>query len=370
MNWNAASGQGIIWKVALPSAGTSSPIVWDNRIYVTGGDEHEREVDCFDATTGALLWRHPVPEATVPKPRLYEMTGWASSTPVTDGERVYAIFPTGDLVCCDLQGRRLWQQGYDLSRNLYGHSTSLVTHRGLLYVQLDQGDLPDGLSRLVALDARTGKRVWERQRAVAGSWTTPIIIEVPLEGGATREELITSARPFVIAYDPLTGEEYWRADAVRGDSAPSPVYASGRIFVANIYSKLVALRPGGRGEVTSSRTLFAVPGKLPDICSPVATDAYVFTLNTQGVLSCYATGDGALLWTHDYRLACQSSPSLVGDKVYVITDNGRGFVIHAGPEYRELATNDLGEACATCPAFADGRIYVRGGQHLFCLGAR
>lgn len=366
-SWDVPSDRNVAWSTPIPLTGAGSPVLWGSRVYLTGADEHSREVYCLDATSGAMLWRRPVgsPDDPPEPPKIHPQTGYAASSPVTDGERVYAIFPTGHLVCLSSEGALLWQQRHDLSNSKWGHGSSPIIDGERLILQLDQGGPEDGLSRLLALDRRTGATVWETPRPVAGSWTTPILIET-----AERRELITSAKPWVISYDPETGRGLWRVKCVEGDSAPSPIYAAGLVLVANIYAELTAIRPGGEGDVSQTHVAWSVRGRLPDICSPLSDGTRVHVLTTQGLLSCYRLEDGALLWEHDFKTRFSSSPSLVGDRVYLLSETGTAYIIAAGDEYRELGSSEAGEFCHASFAFAEGRIYLRTKERLVCVEER
>ncbi len=363
-DWDCPSGRNVLWSTPIPLTGAASPVLWANRLYLAGADEQTREVYCLDADSGGILWRHQVGEPTTP-PKLHPETGHAPSTAVTDGRHVAAIFPTGDLACYAADGRPLWRHRYDLSQSRWGYGSSPIIHGDVLIVQLDQGGPEDGLSRILALDLITGETIWETPRPVAASWTTPIVIDT-----GQRPELITSAKPWVIAYDPDTGRELWRVRCVEGDSAPSPIYAAGLILVANIYAELTAIRPGGAGDVTDSHVAWSVRGRLPDICSPLSDGERVYVLTTQGFLSCYSLADGALLWTHDFRTRFSSSPALVEDRVYLLAEEGTTIVLRAAPEFAELGRYATGEFCHASFAFSPGRVYIRGRDHLFCIGAR
>ena len=346
---------------------TPTTVVWGQRLFVTGADKARREVYCLDLGSGRLLWRTPVAKGATAGTalRLHEMTGYAAPTAATDGERVYAIFPTGHLVALNFAGKLVWQRRFDMSKDMYGHATSLVLQGNLLYVQIDLGRPDVGLSHLVALNKRSGKTVWTVPRPVQGSWTTPLVINT-----GARQELITSAKPWVIAYDPATGAELWNALCINGDTAPSPIYAHGYVIVANIYAELTAIRPGGEGDVTKTRIAWSVKGDLPDICSPLSDGKLVWVLSTGGVLSCHDAANGALVWKQALGRRFRASPSLVGDRVYLISEAGESVVVGAGREYRELATGQFGEPVYSSPAFANGRMYVRGEKHLFGVGAR
>jgi len=366
-SWDVPSGRNIAWSTPIPLTGAGSPVLWDGRVYLTGADEHSREVYCLDAASGEILWRRPVgtPDDPTEPPKIHPQTGYAPSTPVTDGDRVYAIFPTGHLVCLSSEGTLLWEQRYGLSQSKWGYGSSPILDGEKLIMQLDQGGPEDGLSRLLALDRRTGATVWETPRPVAGSWTTPILIET-----ADRGELITSAKPWVISYDPETGRELWRVKCVEGDSAPSPIYADGLVLVANIYAELTAIRPGGDGDVTDTQVAWSVRGRLPDICSPLSDGNRVYVLTTQGLLSCYRLADGALLWDHDFKTRFSASPSLVGDSVYLLSETGTTHIIGAGDQYEERGRSETGEFCHASFAFAEGRLYLRTQKRLLCIEER
>jgi outer membrane protein assembly factor BamB len=234
----------------------------------------------------------------------------------------------------------------------------------MLLVLLDQGSGDDGLSALIALEAHSGKTVWQTQRPVPNSWASPIVINT---GG--REEIVTCGSPWVIGYDPATGTELWRADCLGGDVAPSPIYANGLVFGVNASYYLAAIRPGGQGDVTKTHIAWTAEEGLPDICSPVSNGELVFLLTTYGgILTCYDAQDGSLVWENKLGTAFRSSPTLVGNRLYLMSQSGVMFIVEAGREYQELGSAELGEASNACPAFLDGRIYIRGKEHLYCIG--
>ncbi len=224
-------------------------------------------------------------------------------------------------------------------------------------------DVPYDIA-LIALEAHSGKTVWQTRRPVPNSWASPIVINT---GG--REEIITCGSPWVIAYDPATGAELWRADCLGGDVAPSPIYANGLVFAVNASYYLAAIRPGGQGDVTKTHIVWTAEEGLPDICSPVSNGELVFVLTTYGgILTCYDAQDGSFVWEKKLGTSFRTSPSLVGERLYLMSQSGVMFIVEAGREYKELGSAELGEASNACPAFLDGRIYIRGKEHLYCIG--
>ncbi|MBU6398695.1 MAG: PQQ-binding-like beta-propeller repeat protein [Verrucomicrobia bacterium] len=367
--WNATTGAGVIWKSAVPLPGPNSPVVWGERIFLAGADAQSREVYCFNGATGDLRWRRAVQPslaAPAPLPKVSELGGFAASTAATDGRRVFAIFATGELVALDLDGNPVWTKNLGVPDNPYGFATSLVVWQGRLLLQLDQGQGSNSTkSKLYAFEAATGRVIWERNRSAPSSWATPIVIEA-----AGRHQLITLGEPWLIAYDAADGNELWRANCLGADLAPSPVFAAGLVVFASPWKQLAALRPDGRGDVTKTHLAWTIEENVPDITSPVANGELLFTVGSQGLLTCYDVKDGKRLWDHDLDMECHASPSLAASRLYVVGSKGTTVVVAADRQFKELGRAELGEAIYASPAFVGERIYLRGAQHLFCVGAR
>ena len=283
---------------------------------------------------------------------MYEDTGYAAPTVATDGRRVCAIFPTGDVGCFDFEGKELWSRNLETPDSTYGYASSLAIYQNLLLIQYDQGSVEDDKSRMIALDTFSGMTVWELKRPVPSSWTSPIVVN---------NQLITCADPWVIAYDLSNGTELWRVDCLGTDVAPSPIYAGGLIFGIHPYSSLVAIKPTGQ-------IAWKATDNISDICSPVSNGKSIFLLETYGMLTCYKVSDGTKLWEKDLETSFMASQSLVGDRLYLLNEKGIMFIAKVGNEYTELAKSPLGEKCYASPAFADGRIYIRGAENLYCIG--
>jgi outer membrane protein assembly factor BamB len=380
-NWNGKTGEGIIWKSRVPLVGYNSPVIWGDRIFLSGGDANNCEVYCFDAPSGKLLWTGPVVNvaqggikkaASVPE----SGAGFASPTVVTDGRYVCAIFATGDVGCFDLQGKNLWTKNLGTPDSAYGYASSLEIYRNLLLIQYDQGSADDNKSKLMALNTFSGVTIWETRRPVPNSWASPIVIRI-----GDRDQVITCGDPWVIAYNPANGAELWRAKCIGGEVAPSPIYAGGLILAIEPYTKLVAIRPDGHGDVTSTHIAWSIKDNTPDICCPVSNGQLVFLLTSEGMLFCYKVTDGTKLWEKDIRENFRASPSMVlrqaqdgeqsrtiGGHLYLLSEKGIMFIMEVGTECKELARCELGEDCFASPAFTDGRIYIRGLKNLYCIG--
>ncbi len=365
--WDGKTSEGILWKTEIPLPGNNSPIVWGDRVFLSGADPNNRQVFCFDTSTGGLLWKGDVlglPKSNEEPLEMMEETGYAASTVVTDGRRVYAIFPTGDVGCFDFKGKLVWEENLGRPDSSYGYASSLAMYKNLLLIQYDQGGVEDEKSKLIALDGFSGRIAWQTKRPVGNSWSSPIVASI-----GEQFQVITCADPWVIAYNPADGAEIWRANCLTGDIAPSPIYANGLVFIIEPYSKLVAIKPDGKGDVTKTHIAWVSEEGGPDICSPVSNGESIFLLATEGLLECYNVSDGKRLWEKDLQEYFLASPSLVGNNLYLLSEKGVMFIAEAGTEYKELAKCELGEKCHASPAFADGRIYIRGVKNLYCIGS-
>ncbi|MBN1910573.1 MAG: PQQ-binding-like beta-propeller repeat protein [Pirellulales bacterium] len=368
LEWDAASGKNIVWKTPVPLPGNNSPVVWGDRVFLTGADKKNREVYCFDATTGELLWNRPIPgtpQSTAQPPDVTKDTGYAAPTAATDSRAVFAMFANGDVTALDYAGTILWTRSLGIPVNVYGHAASLLLDGDRLIIQFDQGSDEDRMSKLLALDVASGETVWSTARDVANSWATPLLID-----HAGRRQILTASSPWVIGYAPEDGKELWRAKCITGDEGVSPVFADGLLQVGNEYCDTwSAVRVDGQGDVTKTHVTPTAEDGLPDTVSPLVLDGLLLLVDQYGVMTCHDAKTGKLLWEEEFGTPITSSPGAVGKHVYVLSKKGHGWIIEpTRAACRRVAENDLAEPCVTSPAFQDGRIYVRGKKHLFCIG--
>jgi outer membrane protein assembly factor BamB len=366
VSWTPSDGSGIAWKIPGPTPGFGSPVVFGKRIFFSGADATQREVVCLEAETGRLAWRQSVGGATAPgsATEIPESTGYAASTVATDGRRVYAIFATGDLAAFTLEGQPVWSQRLGPLKNPYGHASSLATWQGRLMLQLDQGESDSGKSKLLALDGRTGKIIWQRSRTVGSSWSTPIVIE-----NVGNTQIITLAGPWVIAYAFTDGAETWRVECLNGEITPSAIFANGMVVVPSPSEKLLAIRPDGQGNVTKTHVAWSSEDNVPDVTSPTGDAQLIFTLTTPGMLTCSDARDGKKQWEHDFEMDFHASPSLAGGRVYLFSQKGTAIIVEAARQFKEVFRTQMPDEFHASPAFIENRIFLRGVTNIWCLGS-
>lgn len=364
--WNVESGENVLWKAEVPLPGFNSPIVWGHRVFLCGGDASKRGVFCYDANTGAMLWQKEVPQGpsvTAKQIKALEQTGFSAPSMATDGLRVYAIFATGDLVAFDLAGNQVWLKPLGVPDNPYGHAISLLTHEGRLLLQWDQGSEGDEVSKLLLLDGATGEPVWETPRNFGSSWATPTLIEA-----AGKQQLIALGAMHVLSYNLADGKELWRLECVGRELTPSTIFAGGLVLATSPSDRVCAIRPDGSGELSEDDLVWDADEEVPDITTPVATDEFLFTMATYGYLVCSDMKTGEKLWDHDLEVEFNATPAIVGNRLYAFSTEGAAFVGEVGREPGEFTRIELGEAIHASPAFAPGRMFVRGELNLFAIG--
>ncbi|MBN4049829.1 PQQ-binding-like beta-propeller repeat protein [bacterium AH-315-M10] len=367
LDFDVKTGKGIRWKTAIPLPGKNSPIVWGDWVFLSGATQDKQAVYCFDARSGKIRWQAsvPMPAARPAKwTKPMKDTGWAAPTLATDGKRVCAVFASGALVAYDLDGKPLWSRHLGWPRNGYGHSASLLIWRDRLLIQLDQSKASLKQSKLIAIDTKSGKQLYSVTRPVGASWSSPIIART-----AKGDQLITCSNPWVIAYDPQTGREIWRANCLEGDGGPSPTFAGGFVLAMNVDSYLSAIRPDGKGDVTKTHIAWQVEDGLSDIASHVASDKRVFLLDTGGLLTCYDLTSHKKLYEKELDEMFIASPTLIGARLLLVQKNGRVLTLPSFGKGKQTI-GELRETCEASPAFADGTIFFRGHKQLICVGQK
>jgi outer membrane protein assembly factor BamB len=391
--------------MALAGLGTSSPIVWNDRVIATsqvgnvplaGGGSHPQlarddrslasqenpiggrrmeadragadvwlVVEAFRRSNGARLWEYRT-RATGPLPVVHEKHNLATPTPVTDGERVYAWFGTGQVVALDMDGRLVWSRhlGMDYSRfeTQWGHGSSPALFNDLLILLCDH--LTDAY--LLAVDARTGKERWKVNRGNGRvSHSTPLVVPGPR--GA---ELLVNSSERIDAYDPTNGKLLWYTGTERQTPIPTAVFHDGRIYISRGYrnSDYMAIRPGGSGDVTKTHIDWRVDSGASYVPSVVYYEGLLYLTNEVGVVTCADAKTGERVWRQRLNGVFFASPVAADGKIYMVSETGETFVLRAGRTPEVLATNDLGERFIASPAISAGRIFLRSDRNLFAVG--
>ena len=361
LTWSAKKSNNIVWKTPIAKHGMSSPVVWKKRLFLTGADEESRDLYCFDADTGKQVWEHAVSSlpgspADDRLPDVLEETGFAAPTVATNGRFVAAIFATGELVCVNMKGERIWAKHLGTPNNHYGHASSLLCNRDLLFVQYDQKND----SKLLAFEMATGKPAWQISRDHM-SWSSPILIQ-----NKGRTELILTDNKSVNSYNPKTGQRYWQVECLDGEVAPSAAFGAGVVFVAVENAVASAIDVGNHAE--EPKILWQWDEALPDSASPLANEDFLILPTAFGVVTCLDSKTGKVFWEHEFDRGFCSSPILVKDRVYIIDLSGNTHVFKLGENFELLGESDIGEPAYATPAFVGDRIYIRGLTHLFCVG--
>jgi outer membrane protein assembly factor BamB len=372
--WSASSN--VAWKTELPGAGTSSPIVVGDQIVLTcysgynvpgqaagNMSDLKRYVIALGRRDGKLLWKTEIPSRLPEQETIRDGHGYASSTPASDGERVYVFFGKSGAAALDMAGKLLWQTNVGEGLHGWGSAASPVLHGNLVIINASVES-----QSLVALDKRTGKEVW-RARGINESWNTPLLVQTP--SGET--ELIVAIMGHVLGFDPATGRKLWScATDIKWYMVPSLVADKGVVYcIGGRTGGALAVKTGGRGDVTDTHRLW-VGKKGSNVSSPVLHDGCLYWAHEAlGIVYCAEAATGKILYEERLPRAGQfyASPLLAGGKIYYLTRNGQAFVVAARPKFELLATNDLGDRSTfnASPIAIDGRLLLRSDRYLYSL---
>jgi outer membrane protein assembly factor BamB len=402
-DWDAASGKNVKWKTPIPGIATASPIVWGNRVFATTavsgagnnsfktglyGDvkpvddlsPHEWKVYCLDKVTGKILWERSA-VVGAPRTKRHTKSSQASSTPVTDGRRVVAVFGSaGVMIAWDYSGKELWRvnlgtldSGWFFDPSFqWGHSSSPIIHRNTVILQ---ADVQKG-SYIAAWDIATGKPLWKTERAdEISTWGTPTIARTA-DG---RDVLVTNGTK-IRGYDPASGKQLWTLGPNSEITIGTPVAGNGLVYVTGGYPPvrpIYAIRPGAQGDISlqkgqESNQSIAWSNMTEGtyIPTPLLYDGYLFTLNINGVLSAYdpQTGRRAFRGRVGTGGAFSASPVGADGRLYIASEDGEVYVISATPDMKQIAKNDMKEVIMATPAISDGLIIIRTMGHLYGVG--
>ena len=374
--WNTE--QNITWKLPLPEWSGSTPVVWRDRIFLNVAEGDKLYLWSVDRAKGTLQWKQLLGAGNV-KMRKQNMS---SPSPVTDGKTVYVMTGTGVLKGFDFSGKELWtrdiQKDYGSFGLNWGYASSPLLFEDSLYVQVLHGMKTDDPSYVLRIDKKNGKTIWKVERPTTAirespdSYTTPAVIRY----GKTTELIITGG-DCVTGHDLTSGKELWRANGLNPENNPfyrivaSPVIYNDIIYAPTRVKPLLALRAGGRGDISNSHLLWSTANG-PDVPTPVTDGKYFYIVNDRGIIYCLDAKTGKEIYGPE-RLkpgTYSSSPVLADGKVYVTNEEGLTSVIKAGAQFEILAENPLNDYCLSSPAISDGQIFIRTASNLYCIGGR
>ena len=375
LTWSAT--ENIVWKTELPGAGTSSPIILGDKIFLTTytgfnlpGDRGSMEdlklhVVCLNRD-GKILWTTDLEPKLPEQAKIREEHGYASGTPTADSDRVYAFFGKSGVFALDHDGKKVWQTDVGSKLNGWGSATSPVLYKNLLLVNASVES-----ESLVALDKHTGREVW-RANGVREAWNTPIVVQT--EDG--KPEISVAIPHKILGFDPDTGKQLWScATGIFWYMAPSMVAHDGVIYsIGGRSGGGLAVKSGGEGDVTDSHRVW-LGKKGSNVTSPIYHDGHLYWMHeVLGIAYCAKADTGEIVYEERVPGSGQvyASPVLADGKIYYLNRVGKMFVLAAKPQYELLATNSLGERGVynASPAIANSRLYLRTNKNLYCIGTK
>lgn len=364
-NWSGT--ENVRWKAPLPGVGVSTPAVVGGRVFVTASDGRKNErlhVIGLDASTGKELWRTRFFGSAIPESE-YTPGGMAAPSPACDGRRVYALFGTGDLVALDLDGKPVWVRSlgdeYGPFRNRWGMSSSPLLVDDTVVVQVDQW----GGSYLLAVDVKTGKNRWRTPRDAAVNWTSPVLATVK-----GKPQIIASGTHLVKGYDAATGKELWTVKGMQQQCIPTPIVSGGFAYaVSGRKGNSLKIRlDGAAGDVTDTHVVWKKSRGSPFTPSGVVYEGRYYLVDDDGLGTCLDAKSGETIWQERMGGHYRASLTAGDGKVFFTSLEGDVTVVKASEDFEMLSKNKLGEAIHASPAFAGGKIYLRGEKHLYCIG--
>lgn len=385
VQWDVPQGAGLLWKTPLTAVGHAGPIVWQDRAFVVGCNQEtlDRTLTCLDRDSGTVLWERSV--FRCPLETKHALNSFASSTPATDGKHVFVSFLEVDgrtvpapnvgaprpitpgkmvVAAYDFAGEQKWAVRPGEFVSAHGYCASPVLYENMVIVNGDH----DGKSYIVALDKRTGEQIWkiDREHGIR-SYVTPLIRTIN-----GRTQMMVSGSKHILSVDPKDGSEQWRIAGPTEQFVASMVFDGKLLFMAAGFPTyhVMGIRPDGQGDVTETHVAWHAENAKCYVPSPVVVNGYLIVPDDRGTVNCYDAATGERHWQE--RLGKHYSASLVtaNGLVYLVADDGITKVIRPGPKLEVVAENPLGEYCYSSPAISQGRFFLRGEKHLYCVGEK
>ena len=377
LTWSAT--ENIAWKTELPGQSWSSPIIWGERVFVTTATENGAScrVLALDRKSGKILWDKEVFQQ-VPR-RKEGRNSYATPTPATDGQRVYACFGDGSFAALNFAGEVVWTNRDYKFYGQHGLATALLLHDGAVIMARDGSNdgedkklgwqTPWDQAYVLALDAKTGKERWKGKRGLSRiSHGMPVIWE---HDG--KSQVVTEAGDVVQGFDLKTGQRLWSSLVAGEGKVPSAVIGDGLVFTSGGWGgkeSIKAFKLGGQGDLQESNLVWEQKKGMPKVPSMLYVKPHLFAITDGGIATCMKAATGEIVWQERVGGNFSASPVVAGGRIYFVGDNGETTVIEAGPEFKVLAKNALGEKLQASPAISQGQIFIRTEKNLFCIGAK
>ncbi len=354
-SWDLTSGSNIAWKAQVPKQGYNSPVIHSGNIFLTGADEDSRELYCFDLASGQLRWTAKadgIAGSPSTMPSVNDDTGLAASTVATNGDQVCAIFATGDLLCTDMEGKRLWAKNLGVPDNHYGFASSLIISGNRLIVQYDNNDK----AQLICLDTRNGNQLWAKTRKDRIAWSSPIIAQA-----AGQQAVIVMGNPAITAYSLSNGTELWRVECMSGEVGASPCASDGIVFGASEYATVAAI------DSKDGTVLWQSDECMPECSSPVATKDMLYVATSYGAVCAYNASNGEVVKQHELDTPFYSSPVIADGKIWLFSNSGKCYIFSTGADFELITSFETGEQTFATPAFTDGMMVIRSEKSLYVV---
>ena len=354
-SWNLKNGKNILWQKAIPKHGYNSPVVNGRNIFLTGADKKSRELYCFDLWTGELRWTvkaDGISGSPSSMPNVTADTGLAASTVATNGKQVCAIFATGDVICADMDGKRLWAKNLGVPENHYGFASSLLMYGNELIIQYDN----NSNAKLIALSTVNGNQLWSKSRKDKIAWSSPIIAKA-----SGQQAVIVMGNPAITAYSVSNGSELWRVECMSGEVGSSPCASNGIIFGASEYATCIAI------NAATGEKLWEAGDCLPECSSPVATKDMLYVATSYGAVCAYDAKDGKVVKQHELSTPFYSSPVIADGKIWLFSNSGKCYIFSTGKDFKLITSFETGEKTFATPAFTDNMMVVRTDKSLYVV---
>ena len=396
VNWSPSKN--IIWKTKLPSWSAATPIIWDDMIFITSPSKSESESPlertkrgpqdpggsdilllAISKKDGKILWEQTLDTNN----KLHRKQNDATPSPVTDGKHVWVVTGTGIVTAFDMDGRKVWKRDlveeYGEFGQNWGYGSSPLLFDGNLIIEVLHGYNTDDPSYIISLDASNGKTIWREERPTDAikespdAYTTPLLLNY---NGET--QIVITGGDYATGHDPKTGKEIWRAGGLNPKNSEywrmvgSPLTKNGIIYVPTRKKPLVAIKAGGKGDITNTHLLWKWEDSgAPDVPSPLCDGTYLYMINDVGKVTCLDAKKGTLIWGPESTTKgiVSASPILANGKIYIVNENGVTSVVKAGTEFKILAKNELdGTYTLSSPAVSGSQIFIRTATYLYCIG--